>query len=213
MRRHVHLRASFLGLALLGGTLGTAAREALSLAIPSLGGIPVAIFGINLLGAFLLGLLLESLARLGPDEGLRRRVRILVGTGFMGGFTTYSALAVDTAGLLGEGRVGTGIGYGLATVILGGMATWAGIVLGSLARRSGAPQAAVRLPIDPDTTEADPDTLIARHQPGDSSERGDRQGESPEGGGRVGPSPEPRAQQADSPDSGDSLGRTEGGAR
>ncbi|WP_453984894.1 fluoride efflux transporter FluC [Brevibacterium casei] len=206
MSRPVHLRASFLGLALLGGTLGTAAREAFSLTIPSLSGIPVAIFGINLLGAFLLGLLLEALVRLGPDEGLRRRLRILVGTGFMGGFTTYSALAVDTAGLLSEGRIGTGIGYGLATVILGGMATWAGIVLGSLTRRSGAPETGVGLPIDPDTAEVGDqlgDTLDARHQPGNSSEKGDRQGESSEGGDRVGDSPEPRSQQD----------RSEGGPR
>lgn len=198
MSRPVHLRASFLGPALLGGTLGTAAREALSLTIPSLGGVPVAIFGINLLGALLLGLLLESLARLGPDEGWRQRVRILLGTGFMGGFTTYSALAVDTAGLLGEGRVGTGIGYGLATVILGGMATWAGIVLGSLTRRSGQPRVGVGLPIDPDTAEV-----------------GDRLGASPEVGNRQdrGASPEARAQQADFPESEDSLDHSEGGPR
>ncbi|GAA0037357.1 fluoride efflux transporter FluC [Brevibacterium metallidurans] len=195
MSRPVHLRASFLGLALLGGTLGTAAREALSLTIPSLGGIPVAIFGINLLGAFLLGLLLETLARLGPDDGARRKVRILVGTGFMGGFTTYSALAVDTAGLLNEGRIGTGSGYGLATVVLGGMATWAGIVLGSLTRRSGAPEDGVRLPIDPDTAEV-----------------GDRLGASPEVEAQQerSSSPEPRTQQDDSPDSGNRLGRSEG---
>lgn len=51
----------------------------------------------------------------------------MVGTGFMGGFTTYSALAADTAGLLGGGRVGVGIAYGLGTVLVGGLATWAGI--------------------------------------------------------------------------------------
>lgn len=60
---------------------------------------------------------------------MRRRIRILVGTGFMGGFTTFSALATDTAGLLGEGRIGAGLAYGLATVIIGGLATWAGIVV------------------------------------------------------------------------------------
>ena len=68
--------------------------------------------------------------------------------------TPSGELASSAAGLLGAGRVGTGIGYGMATFILGGMATWAGIVLGSLARRSGAPQAGVRLPIDPDTSKS-----------------------------------------------------------
>ncbi|WP_166969790.1 fluoride efflux transporter FluC [Brevibacterium atlanticum] len=147
MSRPVHLRASYLGLAVLGGTVGTAAREGISLAVPEIDGIPVAIFGINILGAFLLGLLLESLARRGPDVGVRRTLRILVGTGFMGGFTTYSALATDAASLLGDGRAGLGIGYGLATVLIGGLATWAGIALGTL--RRGGPGAS-EVPLDPD---------------------------------------------------------------
>jgi CrcB protein len=127
--RPLHLQLPYLGLALIGGSLGTAAREAISLAVPDRAGIPVAIFGINVLGAFCLGLLLSALARLGPDVGIRRSFRILVGTGFMGGFTTFSALATDAAGLLGEGRIGAGLAYGLATVIIGGLATWAGFVV------------------------------------------------------------------------------------
>lgn len=135
--RPLHLRLPYLGLAVLGGTLGTAAREAISLTVPDLAGIPVAILGINILGAFALGLLLAGLSRLGPDAGVRRRVRIMLGTGFMGGFTTYSALAADTAGLLGEGRVEVGVLYGLATVVIGGLATWAGIAAASvLVKRS-----------------------------------------------------------------------------
>lgn len=152
-----HLRASSLILVAAGGTLGTAAREAISLTVPSLAGIPVAIFGINILGAFLLGLLLSALARRGPDEGARRRVRLLVGTGFMGGFTTYSALATDAALFLGgvpgtesaggvpavTASTGIGVGYGLATVIIGGLATWAGIAIGALTRAQ-CPHAATR---------------------------------------------------------------------
>lgn len=129
--RQPHLRPGPVGLVLLGGTAGTAAREALSLAFPPVNGIPVAIFAVNLTGAFLLGLLLEALIRRGPDRGRRRGLRLLLGTGFMGGFTTYSALAADTALLLGSGSAGAGIAYGLATVALGALATWTGILLGS----------------------------------------------------------------------------------
>ena len=136
--RPVHLRQPYLGLALIGGTFGTAAREAITLAFPSADGIPWAIFAVNILGAFLLGLLLDALARMGPDEGRRRRLRIVLGTGFMGGFTTYSALATDTASLLGEGDVGAGIAYGLGTVLAGGLATWAGIATAAVARSRGA---------------------------------------------------------------------------
>lgn len=139
MNRPLHLRLPYLGLAILGGTLGTAAREAVSLAFPPFAGIPLAIFMVNILGAFLLGLLLDTQARSGPDEAGRRTVRIMVGTGFMGGFTTYSALATDAALLIGNGSVGTGITYGLATLFIGGIATWAGIAVASAAHnRRGA---------------------------------------------------------------------------
>ncbi|MGZ1490931.1 fluoride efflux transporter FluC [Brevibacterium sediminis] len=143
MTRPVHLRLSYLGLAFIGGAVGTAAREAISLSLPPLGDVPWAILTVNILGAFLLGLLLDSLARSGPDEGWRRRARILVGTGFMGGFTTYSALAADTAGLLGAGpggasSPGIGIAYAVGTVLIGGLATFAGIATATTLRRGGA---------------------------------------------------------------------------
>ncbi|WP_231445340.1 fluoride efflux transporter FluC [Brevibacterium zhoupengii] len=141
--RPVHLRLPYLGLALIGGTFGTAAREAITLIFPSTDGTPWAIFTVNILGAFVLGLLLEALTRMGPDVGRRRRLRILLGTGFMGGFTTYSALATDTASLLGEGDVGAGIIYGLGTVLIGGLATWAGIVAAT-AWKGRSPNAPVR---------------------------------------------------------------------
>lgn len=135
--RPLHLRLPSLGLAVIGGSLGTAAREAIGLVVADRAGIPVAILGINLLGAFCLGLLLSGLSRLGPDAGLRQKVRILVGTGFMGGFTTYSALATDTASLLGDGRIGAGLAYGLGTVVIGGLATWAGIAVASTRANRG----------------------------------------------------------------------------
>ncbi|WP_337007351.1 MULTISPECIES: fluoride efflux transporter FluC [unclassified Microbacterium] len=133
--RPVHLRLSALAVVFAGGTVGVAAREALTLVFPAGGGIPWAIFAINLSGAFLLGVLLDALARRGPDHGRRRTLRLLLGTGFIGGYTTYSALATDTALLIDGGSAGAGIGYGLGTVMLGGVATWAGIALAALADR------------------------------------------------------------------------------
>ncbi len=133
--RPVHLRPSFLGIVFLGGTLGTATREALSLALPPVHGIPYTIFGINVVGAFLLGILLEGLSRRGPDHGHRRMLRLLLGTGFMGGFTTYSALAADSVALIGHGASGAGIVYALATVLAGAIASWGGIAVGVAAHR------------------------------------------------------------------------------
>jgi CrcB protein len=143
--RPVHLHWRYVGLVALGGVFGTAAREALALAlplrIPAAGGFPLAILLINVGGAFLLGLLLEALTRRGSDTGRRRTLRLLLGTGFLGGFTTYSALATDTALLLGApvaGPFGLAAGYALGSVLAGAIATWAGIAVGAVAFRHRA---------------------------------------------------------------------------
>jgi len=130
----VHLRWDAVALVALGGAAGTAARVAITLAIPPAGAFVVATFAINVVGALLLGILLEVLARRGPDVGRLRSIRLLLGTGFLGGFTTYSALATDTAMLTG-GDTGTALAYSLGTILIGGVATWAGIIIGS--RRAG----------------------------------------------------------------------------
>lgn len=113
--------------------LGVAGREAIILAVPTLGGIPIAILIVNVVGAFLLGLLVESLAQRGPDIGRRRSVRLLLGTGALGGFTTYSALAADGAVLLGSDPT-KGVLYLLGTLVLGAIAAFLGILIGSTVR-------------------------------------------------------------------------------
>jgi len=130
--RPVHLRPAYVVIVAAGGAAGASAREALALAFPAVNGIPYTILAINVVGALLLGLLVESLARRGPDHGRRRTLRLLLGTGVLGGFTTYSALATDAARLIADGRAAAGITYGLATVMIGAVVTWAGIALGVL---------------------------------------------------------------------------------
>jgi len=130
------VRPATLAIVFAGGTLGTAGREALTLLIPPTGGVPWAVLTANLAGAFALGLLLEALARRGADHGRRRMLRLLLGTGFLGGFTTYSALATDTAALFGTGGAGLGVAYALGTVLVGALATLAGIVLASAMHRT-----------------------------------------------------------------------------
>ncbi|WP_176635098.1 CrcB family protein [Arthrobacter wenxiniae] len=129
------LRPQSLGLVALGGTLGAAAREGLVLAMPDAGPVPWAVFLANMAGAFLLGFLYEGLARAGGPGTRRARLRLLLGTGFCGGFTTYSTLAAGTAALAGWGVTATGLGwaavYALGTVLFGALATWCGILAGS----------------------------------------------------------------------------------
>ena len=76
-----------------------------------------------------LGALLEHLARRGPDVGRRRALRVTLGTGFCGGFTTYSALANDTDGLLRSGLVGHALAYAVGTLVLGLAAGALGILV------------------------------------------------------------------------------------
>ncbi|MEG9249230.1 CrcB family protein [Arthrobacter sp. Soc17.1.1.1] len=119
----------------IGGMSGTLARFGLAGALPTPAGLPLGIFLINIAGAFALGLLLEALAQHGPDEGRRRAIRLLLGTGFLGGFTTYSALAVDSALLLDSGRVVEGIAYLAGSALLGLVVAAAGIAVGARTRR------------------------------------------------------------------------------
>jgi CrcB protein len=134
--RPVHLRWSAIGLVFAGGTVGTLLRYALGLALPPWNSLPVAVFVANIVGAFALGWLLEALLRRGPDAGIRRSLRLLLGTGMLGGFTTYSAFAVDTDGLLGSAHLVAGLGYGLLTVFVGAAASVLGIAVGAALTRS-----------------------------------------------------------------------------
>ncbi|MGB7963938.1 MAG: CrcB family protein [Propionicimonas sp.] len=114
------LRPAWLGLIVAGGSVGTAARAWLDVTFtPAAGQWPWVTFWINIGGAFLLGALLELLTGTGPDHGWRRGVRLGLGTGLLGGFTTYSTLANQTFQLLSTGHALIGVGYGVGTVVAG----------------------------------------------------------------------------------------------
>lgn len=125
----IHLNWRFIGLVFLGGVFGTAARHVLGDAVGTIHHFPLGTFIINIAGAFALGLLLEWLVLDGLDAGRRRGIRLLIGTGFLGGFTTYSALAVDTDSLLRSDHLPMAAGYAVGTVVLGLFASVAGIAV------------------------------------------------------------------------------------
>lgn len=130
----LHTRAWPIALVGAGGFLGTVLRHRLGVWFPhTAGGWPPTTFTVNMTGAFLLGVLLEALTRLGSDTGWRQRVRLGVGTGFCGAFTTYSTLAVDTDLLVRGHHWPAAAGYALATVLTGLVATGAGIAVGARA--------------------------------------------------------------------------------
>ena len=119
-----------------GATIGTAIRATLELAYPAQpGGWPWATFLINIAGSLLLGIVLESLARSGDDTGWRQRVRLTVGTGVLGGFTTYSTFIVEIDQLARSGHLIVGASYALVSVVTGVFAAGAGVALAGAAMR------------------------------------------------------------------------------
>jgi len=124
----LHLTPSAIALVFGGGSLGVLARAGLDRLFPTGSGFPTTTFAINLIGALALAVLVESLALRGPDAGHRRVLRLVLGTGVLGGFTTYSALAVQTDALLRSGQAATALAYAAGTVVLGLAVSIAGIV-------------------------------------------------------------------------------------
>jgi CrcB protein len=114
---------------MVGGAAGALARWAIELAVPSVGGFPLATLLINVTGAFALGLLGVLLwERLAPT----RYLRPLLGIGFLGAYTTFSTMAMEGVRLLDQGRLRLAVGYWLATLLGGQMAGVWGMWLGRL---------------------------------------------------------------------------------
>ena len=127
--RPLYARPSLGLLIVLGGGVGAVLRYAAEEARPApAGGWPWTTFWINVLGSFILGTLLTALARSGPDHGWRRRARLGLGTGFCGGFTTYSTFIIEIDTLLRGGWVGLAIAYALVSVVVGVAAALVGVV-------------------------------------------------------------------------------------
>jgi len=116
-----------------GGVVGTGARVGLVMSVPMMT-FPLVTFVINVVGAFALGVLLEALLNSRIDAGRQAVIRLAVGTGLLGGFTTYSTLAVDTVLLLRSAASVTALGYAGGTVLLGVLAAAAGVRLGRRGR-------------------------------------------------------------------------------
>lgn len=119
-----------------GGALGTGARHGLSVLLPAAAGWPVATLAANLLGAFLLGMLLEALLLRGEETPRGLLLRLGAGTGALGGFTTFSSLALEAQRMLSDGASGQALAYVGLSLSGGFAACLAGTLLAARGRRA-----------------------------------------------------------------------------
>lgn len=114
----------------LGGAVGASLRHGAGLAALrfGLGGWPWATFFVNLLGSFLMGLLIGWLAFRGETLAGGQNMRLLLATGLLGGFTTFSAFSLEIAQYIQKDDWTRAIAYaglsvvaGLALVLIGMM--------------------------------------------------------------------------------------------
>ena len=111
----------------VGGALGALARYGVDEWIGRrTGAFPWGIFVVNISGAFLIGVVT---AAAGPrfESGW---VRPLLVTGFLGAYTTFPTLSLDTYRLLDRGELDQALANVLGTVVLGLFAVWAGLRVG-----------------------------------------------------------------------------------
>ena len=105
----------------LGGAVGTLARHGVTLALDSVDVLPWGTLVVNLAGSLLLGLVVAVVAS--------STLRTTLGTGVLGGFTTYSAFALQTHDLLVD-RPSLAVGYALATLAGGWLLALVGLAAG-----------------------------------------------------------------------------------
>jgi CrcB protein len=113
----------------LGSALGGVARHGVARLWPMVPGAwPVATMSVNIVGSFAIGLLSALFAARGGGD----TARLFWMTGVLGGFTTYSAFALETVTLAGAGEAMRAAAYVAATVLVCLVAAFAGRALGML---------------------------------------------------------------------------------
>jgi CrcB protein len=113
----------------VGGALGALARygldEFVSRREDSV--FPWGIFIVNVTGAFLIGFAVEAME---PRFEGTTWLRLAVVTGFLGAYTTFSTLSLDTYRLLDGGQAGAAILNSVGSLAVGLVAVWLGLRVG-----------------------------------------------------------------------------------
>ncbi|MQA77374.1 MAG: fluoride efflux transporter CrcB [Streptosporangiales bacterium] len=129
MRRHAGVLAVISG----GGAVGSVARYLVELALPTRpGSFPWGTFAVNIVGCLLVGLLMVLVTEVWQTG---RYLRPFLGVGVLGGFTTFSTLAVETHALAARGQWLLTNVYVVGSVLAGLTAVWVGVILARLLAR------------------------------------------------------------------------------
>ena len=81
---------------------------------------------VNIAGCLIVGILIGILGKLNPADV---NMKMLLITGFCGGFTTFSALSAESFAMIESGNILTAILYIAGSVIIGLLAVWLGLVI------------------------------------------------------------------------------------
>jgi CrcB protein len=111
---------------LAGGLIGTGLRLGIDALLPhGDDGFPWSTLVINVIGSFALGMLVARVWPLAPEW-----VRLGLGTGLLGSFTTFSAVVASAVLLTGTGQLLLGLLYLVTTLVAGIGAAFAGVRIG-----------------------------------------------------------------------------------
>lgn len=113
----------------IGGAIGSVARYLVGVWGVKLAGpnFPWGTITVNVVGAFLIGLMVEMVARRFDASS---EVRVFIVTGIIGGFTTWSSFTLDAVVLFERGDMGLAAVYLLASLVVSFAAIFAGLALG-----------------------------------------------------------------------------------
>ncbi len=115
-------------LVMAGGALGAAARYGLSRLLGGMSTIwPWPTFAANIIGGLLIGLLSAHLVRSGTGA---ENMRLFLGVGLLGGFTTFSAFSLEMAQMIERGQGWLAAAYAAVSVLLAVAALFAGLAVG-----------------------------------------------------------------------------------
>lgn len=110
----------------LGGAAGSMLRYLTSVVTLKYysASFPLATLIVNVVGCFLAGLIFGSITQETPDA---QNLKVLLLTGFCGGFTTFSAFALENVRLMNSGNLSTAIVYTVVSLVAGLLAAWLGL--------------------------------------------------------------------------------------